>query len=181
MEYKLFVGNIPFDCKTRDFKKCFQNYEGLISADLINNNLSKSNSKCFGFVVFNNKNTFNEILNDNNIYIGDRKLRLTRYFDKNNDTQNYIKLENIPITISDKDIRNEFENYSKVGKCFIDMDRKTGEYKSSGIVEILETEVFEQLLTLDVILINDAQINISRYINKIDNSEIKVKKNYLNK
>ena len=66
-------------------------------------------------------------------------------------------------------IKKEFENYSEVGKCFIDMDRETGEYKTSGIVEILETEVFEQLLTLDIILINDYQINISRYINKIDN------------
>lgn len=179
MEYKLFVGNIPYDCKNKDFKKCFQNYDGFVSADLINNNSCKSNSKCFGFVVFNNKKTFDNIINNNNIYISDRKLRVTRYFDKNNEIQNYIRLQNIPKNISDKDIRLEFENYSKVGKCFIDMDRETGEYKTSGIVEILEPEVFEQLLTLDVILINDFEINISRYINKLDNHEITKKNKYL--
>jgi RNA recognition motif-containing protein len=171
MEYKLFVGNIPFDCKKKDFKKYFQNYNGFISADLINN----TSSKCFGFVVFNNKNTIDEIIKDNNIIIGERKLRLTRYFDKNNKVQNYIRLENIPKNITDKDIRKEFENYSEVGKCFIDMNRETGQLKNTGIVEILENEIFEQLLTLDIILVNDAQISVKRYINKLitnDNKKI---------
>jgi RNA recognition motif-containing protein len=163
MEYKLFVGNIPFDCKKKDFKKCFQNFDGFVSADLIVN----SNSKNFGFVVFNKKNTVDNIIKDNNIIIGERKLRLTRYFDKNNKVQNYIRLENIPDTITDKDIRTEFENYSQVGKCFINMDRETGKLKSTGIVEIMETEIFEQLLSLDVILIKDIQILMKRYVNKI--------------
>lgn len=164
MEYKLFVGNIPFDCKKKDFKKCFQKYNGFVSADLIND----TSSKCFGFVVFDNKNIIDNIIKDNNIIIGERKLRLTRYFEKNNKVQNYIRLENIPSNISDKDIRKEFENYSQVGKCFIDMDRETGEFKTTGIVEILETEIFEQLLSLDIILIKDEQINMKRYqtINK---------------
>ena len=163
MEYKLFVGNIPFDCKKKDFKKCFQSFDGFLSADLIIN----SNSKNFGFVVFNKKITVDNIIKENNIILGERKLRLTRYFDKNNKTSNYIRLENIPNSISDKDIRVEFENYSQVGKCFVDMDRETGKLKSTGIVEIMETEIFEQLLTLDVILIKDKPILMKRYINKI--------------
>ncbi len=162
MEYKLFVGNIPFDCKKKDFKKCFQNFDGFVSADLIN-----SNSKSFGFVVFNKKITVDNIIKNNNIILGERKLRLTRYFDKNNKTSNYIRLENIPNFISDKDIRTEFENYSQIGKCFIDMDRETGKLKNTGIVEIIETDIFEQLLTLDVILIKDKPILMKRYINKI--------------
>ena len=163
MEYKLFVGNIPFNCKKKDFKKCFQNFDGFVSADLINN----TNSKSFGFVVFNKKTTVDNIIKDNNVILGERKLRLTRYFDKNNKTQNYIRLENIPNNITDKDIKLEFENYSPVGKCFIDMDRDTGKLKSTGIIEISETEIFEQLLTLDVILIKDIPINLKRYVNKI--------------
>ena len=174
MEYKLFVGNIPFDCKSKDFKKCFQKYKGIISADLINtsnnsNNNSNNNSKCFGFVVFDNKDSLDDIIRENNAYIGERKLRLTRYFEKNKSTQNYIKLENIPNTITDRDIRKEFETYSEVGKCFIDMDRQTGKFKTTGIVEIIETEIFEQLLTLDVILINNEQILMKRYSDKINN------------
>jgi len=176
MEYKLFVGNIPFDCKNRDFKKCFQKYKGVINADLINT--SSNNSKCFGFVLFDNIKNLDNILKENNVYIGERKLRLTRYFEKNKSTQNYIKLENIPSTINDKDIRKEFETYSEVGKCFVDMDRQTGKFKTTGIVEIIETEIFEQLLTLDVILINNEQILMSRYSDNLSKtSEIK-KNNY---
>ena len=92
---------------------------------------------------------------------------MTRY-NKNKESNNYIKLENIPNEISADDIRKEFENYSEVGKCFIDMDRITGKYKTTGIVEILETEIYEQLLNLDVILINDHQLVISKYENKYD-------------
>lgn len=175
MEYKLFVGNIPFDLKKKDFKNCFQKFNGFVSADLIIN----SNSKNFGFVVFNKKTTVDNIIKDNNIIIGERKLRLTRYFDKNNFIQNYIRLENIPNTIIDTDIRKEFENYSPVGKCFVDMDRNTGQLKNTGIVEIIETEIFEQLLTLDVILIKDTPINLKRYINKIaSNKDNEINYNY---
>jgi RNA recognition motif-containing protein len=163
MEYKLFVGNIPFDCNKNEFKNIFKKYKGYKNADLIN-----ENNKCFGFVIFQDKDSLETILQLNNVFLRDRKLRLTRY-NKNKETNNYIKLENIPNTISSEDIRKEFENYSEVGKCFIDMNRITGKYKTTGIVEILETEIYEQLLDLDVILINDHEISMKSYENKYDN------------
>ena len=160
MEYKLFVGNIPFDCTKLEFKNLFKKYKGLKSADLINDN-----NKCFGFVIFDNIEIIENILQSNNIHIRDRKLRLTRYNNKTKETTNYIRLKNIHDTITCEDIRIEFENYSEIGKCFIDMDRITGKYKNTGIVEIIDTQIYEQLLGLDVILINDHQINIEKYIN----------------
>jgi len=162
MEHKLFVGNIPFNCNKNEFKNIFKKYNGYINADLIN-----ENNKCFGFVIFKDKESLENIIQLNNVFIKDRKLRLTRY-NKNKENNNYIKLENIPSIISADDIRKEFENYSEVGKCFIDMDRITGKYKTTGIVEILETEIYDQLLGLDVILINDHQISMKSYENKYD-------------
>jgi len=161
MDYKLFVGNIPFDCNIDEFRNAFKTCKGYITADLINENTSR----CFGFVVLKDNLSLENLLN-NNILIRDRKLRLTRYNEKIKEQHNYIKLENIPTSITKEDIRTEFENYSKIGKCFIEMDRLTGKYKTSGIVEIIETDVYEQLLTLDTILINDKPINMSRY-NKV--------------
>jgi RNA recognition motif-containing protein len=158
MEHKLFVGNIPYECTKNDFKNIFKKYKGYKSADLINDN-----NKCFGFVIFENKNSLEDVLLSNNVFIKDRKLRLTRYNDKNKETNNYIKLSNIPSKITVDDIREEFENYSEVGKCFIDMDRITGKYKSTGIVEILESDIYNQLIDLDIILINEHQINLSPY------------------
>lgn len=175
MEHKLFVGNIPFNCNKNEFKNIFKNYNGYINADLIN-----ENNRCFGFVIFKDKQSLENILELNNIFIRDRKLRLTRY-NKNKENNNYIKLENIPNEISVDDIKKEFENYSKIGKCFIDMDRITGKYKTTGIVEILETEIYEQLLDLDIILINNHQITMKSYENKYDktNKIIDKKVNFL--
>lgn len=163
MEYKLFVGNIPFDCTKYQFKNIFKKYTGFKNADLVN-----ENNKCFGFVIFDNVNIIEDIIKTNNVFIKDRKLRLTRYNNKNKDTTNYIKLKNIPPSVSIHDIRTEFENYSEVGKCFIDMDRITGKYKDTGIVEIIETDIFKQLLDLDIILINDNQILMEKYDIKYD-------------
>ena len=177
MEYKLFVGNIPFDCTQIQFKNIFKIYDGFKNADLINdNNNNNNNNKCFGFVIFNNNRIIDDIINTNNIIIKDRKLRLTRYHNKIKETTNYIRLKNIPSFIKSSDIRSEFENYSDIGKCFIDMDRITGQYNTTGIIEIIDTDIFNQLVRLDIILIKDEKINMENYNNS--NIETKDKKNY---
>jgi RNA recognition motif-containing protein len=162
MDYKLFVGNIPFDCKLNEFREAFKKCKGYVTADLINN----SSSRCFGFIVLRNKECLEELLNKNNVFLKDRKLRLTRYNNKTKETNNYLKLDNIPNTSTSEDIKNEFENYSEIGKCFIDMDRLTGVYKTTGIIEILEEDIFYKMLNLDSILVKDIPINISKYENK---------------
>ena len=205
MEYKLFVGNIPFDCKLFEFRNVLKKCNGYINADLIN----ISNSKCFGFIVLKNKECLEELLITNNVFLKDRKLRFTRYnmntnnsnsnLNNTNNTHNthnthntnninnintintinniipnnYLKLYNIPCTIKTDDIKKEFENYSQIGKCFIDMDRLTGEYKTTGIIEILEIDIYEKFLNLDTIIINDITINISKYDKGTLNSNLK--------
>lgn len=169
MDNKLFVGNIPFDCSAEDFKNAFKNTKGYMTADLINN----SSSRCFGFVIFKNKNDVDELINKNNIFIKDRKLRLTRYNEKK-ESINYIKLSKIPEFISANDIRKEFENYSEVGKCFVNMDRITGKYKDTGIVEILDHDIYEKLLRIESIYINDVCIDMKKYSNKVNEIEKKI-------
>lgn len=163
MEHKLFVGNIPFDCSLDDFRNAFKKRKGYITADLINN----SSSRCFGFAVFRSKENIEELINNNDVFIKDRKLRLTRYNQKK-ESNNYIKLKNIPLTIKAEDIKNEFENYSEIGKCFIEMDRLSGEYKDTGIIEILDSDIYEKLLKMESIYINDIPIEMSRYTNTIN-------------
>jgi hypothetical protein len=43
------------------------------------------------------------------------------------------------------------------------MDRFTGKYKTTGIIEIIDIDIFEQLLNLDIILIKDEKIIMERY------------------
>jgi RNA recognition motif-containing protein len=86
-------------------------------------------------------------------------------------------LSNIPTTITVNDIKKEFENYSNIGKCFIDMDRNTGKYKNTGIVEILDTDIYDKFLNIETILINDLPISVEKYENNIVN---KYNNNHIN-
>jgi RNA recognition motif-containing protein len=157
-EYKLFIGNVPFDCNEFEFKNTFKKIKGYINAELIQNN------RGFGFVTVNNLEDLENIIEKNNIYIKDRKLRITRYKSNNFIKKGfYIRLENIPKNISVDDIKKEFENFTEIGKCFIDTVRETGEFKSTGIVEVLEESMYNSLLNLEELLINDYPITMKKY------------------
>ena len=151
MDCKIFVGNVPFDCTSNEFKDCFKDINGYISADLIN-------LRGFGFVVLQNKSQRDYIISNNIFFIKNRKLRLSKYDNQTKDTvekSSFIKLENISKNITRDDIYQEFKNFCKVGKCFIDTNRVTGERLSTGLVEIFDVEVLHQLLTLCSILMKD--------------------------
>ena len=152
IDCKIFVGNVPFDCNNIEFRECFKNVNGYIIADLIN-------MRGFGFVELQNSHYRDLILNGNSsFFIRNRKLRLSVYDNtgKNNiETSSFIKLEQISPNITREDIQNEFSNFCKVGKCFIDTNRLTGEKLSTGLVEIFDAEVLHQLLSLGMLLMHD--------------------------
>jgi RNA recognition motif-containing protein len=151
MDCKIFVGNVPFDCTNIEFRDCFKNITGYVTADLIS-------MRGFGFVVLENKTLRDFILTNNNFFIKNRKLRLSPYDNQTKDStekSSYIKLENISQNISRDDISNEFSNFCRVGKCFIDTNRVTGEKMSTGLVEIFDVEVLHHLLSLGSILMPD--------------------------
>jgi len=60
------------------------------------------------------------------------------------------------------------------------MDRITGIYKDTGIIEILDSDIYEKLLKIESIYINDVPIEICRYIN-INTNTINNKSNKTNK
>jgi RNA recognition motif-containing protein len=151
MDCKIFVGNVPFECTNVEFRECFKNIKGYVTADLIN-------MRGFGFVVLDNKFLRDSILDNNNFFIKNRKLRLSLYDNQQKDLterSSYIKLENISQNMSRDDICNEFKNFCQVGKCFIDTNRVTGEKLSTGLVEIFDVEVLHHLLSLGSILMPD--------------------------
>lgn len=151
MDCKIFVGNVPFDCTSSEFRDCFKDINGYISADLIS-------LRGFGFVVLQNKSQRDHTILNNNFFIKNRKLRLSKYDNQTKDNiekSSFIKLENISENITRDDIYQEFKNLCDVGKCFIDTNRVTGERLSTGLVEIFDVEVLHQLLTLGSILMKD--------------------------
>ena len=178
IDCKIFVGNVPFDCNNIEFRECFKNVNGYVIADLIN-------MRGFGFVELTSSYYRDLILNDNkSFFIRNRKLRLSVYDNtgKNNiETSSFIKLEQISPNITRDDIQNEFSNFCKVGKCFIDTNRLTGEKLSTGLVEIFDAEVLHQLLSLGMLLMHDKSELVlkpfnNKSPNKSPNSSFKHKK-----
>jgi hypothetical protein len=169
---KIFVGNVPFDCNNIEFKECFKNVTGYISADLIN-------MRGFGFVEVETQIDRDNIINNGIFFIKNRKLRLSVYDNTTKHTievSSFIKLENISSNITREDIQNEFSNFCKIGKCFIDTNRITGEKLSTGIVEVFDVEVLHQLLSLGSLLMHDkSEIILKPFSN---NSQQKNKKKF---
>jgi RNA recognition motif-containing protein len=172
MDCKIFVGNVPFDCTNQEFRDCFKNIDGYICADLIS-------MRGFGFVQVSTNLQRNSVLASNNFFLKNRKLRLSPY--ENNtkekiEKSSYIKLENISPNITRDDIVNEFSNLCDIGKCFIDMNRETGEHLSTGLVEVFDAEVLHQLLSLGNMIMKDN----SELILKPFSAQIKKRKTNLN-
>jgi RNA recognition motif-containing protein len=78
-EFKVFVGNVPFNCTQEEFQNCFSNVPGYKNADVIrryNSNFSRG----FGFITFNSDSDATALLSSHdNIILKDRTLRLSRY------------------------------------------------------------------------------------------------------
>ena len=173
IESKIFVGNVPFDCTNNDFRECFKNVNGYVTADLIN-------MRGFGFVVLQNVLNRDSLLSNNNFFIKNRKLRLSLYDNQTKmkvEKSAYIIIEHISPNITRDDIYNEFKNFCEVGKCFIDTNRISGEKMSTGVVEIFDAEVLHQLLTLGTLLMHDKSEIILKPFNKLN----KINKNNNNK
>ena len=172
-ETKIFVGNIPFDATSDEFYDCFKNSEGFLSADLMN-------ARGFGFVTYKNKIHCENNINLNNFFIRNRKLRLTLYDQPKKSIQEkiFIKLENINDMITREEIKREFDNFCKTGICFIDRNRETGEFLTTGLIELFDKDVAQQLLDLGTIIMADSsEIFLKPYDDNTDTKVINMNKN----
>jgi RNA recognition motif-containing protein len=163
-ETKIFVGNIPFDATLKEFIKCFINTDGFVSADLM---LTRG----FGFVTYKNKTLCETVIKNNDSYIHNRRLRLSLYEQPKKTIQEkiYIKLENINKYITRDEIKKEFNNFCKTGICFIDRNRETGEFLSTGLIELFDKDIAQQLLDLGSIIMSDSSdIFLKSYDNKLE-------------
>ena len=172
-ETKIFVGNIPFDATSNEFTKCFENTNGFISADLM---LSRG----FGFVTYKNKFLCEEVIKNNDSYIRNRRLRITLYDQPKKLLQEkiFIKLSNINEYITRDDIKKEFDNFCKTGICFIDRNRETGEFLDTGIIELFDKDVAQQLLDLGSIIMSDSSEILIKPYEEVNNIVINKSKKF---
>jgi len=191
---KIFVGNVPFYCDATDFQECFKKYDGFIKAEIIYKPNTKI-SRGFGFVVFDSPENALKLLDKTDVVFKDRFLRFTTYAFSNKkyldnigpvtlDTKNYLLVKSIKPNMTRDDLKNLFSNIAPVGKYFVTTSIEIGE-KGSGIVEILDSTIFNYLLKKQILVDdNDNIYELSRwkmqknYV-RTSNKEKMIKKNVL--
>ena len=89
-------------------------------------------------------------------------------YDKRKELHNALKIKeaNLRKCINCK---KEFDNFCKTGLCFIDRNRETGEFLDTGLIELFDKDVSQQLLNLGSIVMPDSsEIILKPYENKAE-------------
>jgi RNA recognition motif-containing protein len=167
---KIFVGNVPFQCTREEFSECFKHLEGYVDADIVNK-FNTNNSRGFGFVKFNTQERANEFLSSKiQIVLKDRVLRFTNYtqpIKQMKNYKNYIFVKNIPLDMTVTKLKTEFSKFGDIGICYINTNNVTGESKETGVIEILDSETFENLLQVNEVNIDGKILKLTRWKPKL--------------
>jgi RNA recognition motif-containing protein len=106
----------------------------------------------------NDINNINNINNINDMNTSFRNLCESIY------KKNYLLLKNISFITTRNELKEFFSHFGEIGRHFIITDHETGLPKNQAVIEILDKKVFESLLILKNIKINDEQIiDISKW------------------
>lgn len=169
---KIFVGNVPFQCVESEFKQCFRDVPGFVSAEIVTRHNSPY-SRGFGFVTVKTAEDAKKLIQRNDIIFKNRILRFTEYNfqDKikiSKQQKNYLFVKNVPKDMNREQLKNIFSTKANIGACFINSNIRTGESRGNAVVEIKDDDIFEKLIADKFIKINDQQyFEVSRWRNKI--------------
>lgn len=124
--YKIFVGNVPYQCTQEEFEKCFENIKGFIKGEIIT--IHKTNmSRGFGFVTMQTYLDAENLKLRDDIEFKGRILRFTSYQSGSNPNNaidietysNYVYVDGVPRGKDRKWLKKCFSEYEPIGKCFI--------------------------------------------------------------
>ncbi len=193
LDYKIFVGNVPYQCTQEEFQNCFKNFVGYKNAEIIRKYNSDA-GRGFGFVTFDSVENGNQLINqkeNQNIILKDRILRFSKKKHDKTDAINkryFMYVSNIPEILTSEDFKKIFELHDDLGLCYINTDRITGKSKGTGIVEFKSENIYNILLLkskLDYTTDDNNKIilQLSPMNNRMSTHSVKneVKQNYRNK
>lgn len=154
--YKIFVGNVPFQCSNQEFINCFKDIDGFIDGEIINRHNTEY-SRGFGFITLETEDAGKKLMARTDIICKDRVLRFADYNfgEKSQTDKNYIFIKNIPRHMKRNDLIDIFSKYGDIGACFILTNTKTGISKGNGIIEIKDNEIYNLLIKNKYIDVSD--------------------------
>lgn len=173
-KYKIFVGNVPYTCTKKEFISCFKQFDGFVDAEVIKKNDSNT-TKGYGFVIFNNQEQMNNVLNSKMITLKNRKLRINKYDPYRNNVNNIYKvfLKNVPCNCTEDEIIKYFSNFGHVVHCYINTkDTTIGIYNSAILSYDSEKSYYNALKNKEVI-INSNVIKVFPYQKKFSRHTVR--------
>jgi RNA recognition motif-containing protein len=167
---KVFVGNVPYQCTREEFVNCFKDMDGFVNADIIRRYRSKL-SRGFGFVVFENKDHANNLMNNDTVLLKDRILRFSKYsFDKSysskEDKPYQVFVNNLKLETTEDQLRDILSQFGTV--LSLNITRKNCQTYGVATFESLESykDVLYQILD-----INGAQVKVVPYLEHSKDSD----------
>lgn len=143
---KVFVGNVPFQCTTEEFKECFENLEGFVTADIIRRHHSKL-SRGFGFVVFDTEEQANGLLNETGINLRDRVFRFSSYLQdsvpKKKEAGSFqVYVNNLEVGTTSENLKEAFNDYDDLTTCVVNSTSRN----TTGVVTFESYDSFKSVL-----------------------------------
>jgi RNA recognition motif-containing protein len=165
--YKIFVGNIPYNCTQDEFDVCFIDVRGFIKAEIIKMYKTQM-SRGFGFVTVKTLNDVELLKKRDDIIFKGRTLRFTSYQDgtykpTSDNFTNYVLVDGIPEGKNREWLKEKFFKYEPIGRCFISMNQDTGDMKTYGVIEVLDDNKYKYIISKKWHNIEGKFIETSRY------------------
>lgn len=140
-EFKVFVGNVPFQCSNEEFQRTFEGVEGYVSSQVVKRHNSDA-SKGFGFVVLSSEQAMNSLINSSEKYvIDDRELRFSPYNEDNHQSQGQsqerfrrryqIFVPNLPSDMTEDVLKSEFSQFGTVLNSSVRTNSNSGQTTGS--------------------------------------------------
>lgn len=176
MSYKLFVGNVPFNCSLDEFNNVFKDQPGFIKAELIYRVKSKL-TRGFGFIEVESKDNIKNLL-ENTFNIGNRTLRITEYTSDNTEKKDVYKIfiKNLEY-LTENEIINGLKKYNSVISVSISTDKDTNKSRGHGIIELGSNEEYMEIIGENTLKIKDVVTNVYPFKNKFQKNKV----NFINK
>ena len=154
--FKVFVGNVPFDCRDEDFKKVFKDMDGFVNAELIHRK-KLALTRGFGFVAFSGKEKADQLIAQEAMKIGTRELRFSAYDSdrkprprpQKEADRGKLYVRNLPREATVLDFSSYFSKFGTLINCYLITDSEARIHRGAGVLcystDEVATSVMEQV------------------------------------
>lgn len=165
--YRIFVGNLPFNCGIEDLKTGFSKLHGYVDANVIRRPDSSMN-RGYGYIVFSNEADAKKMLGTTDMTFWGRPLRFAEYHIREpsheplqiRQVRYRVFVRGIPENWKNEQLVDQFKKYGELGLCYINQNKSTGKTLSSGVVEFKTEKGYNDATVNRELVIGDVKLQL---------------------